>query len=115
MILGASGSDCAERRRRQHGHRQRYVTVDQQKYRCDDLKREDHHQVMRGVQGTHELSRDAPRRGQGNDLALSRETVMKLANSLPTQEPLRQTFLSAPMIREILGDDETPKSHAIEA
>jgi hypothetical protein len=48
-------------------------------------------------------------------LALSRQTVMKLANSLPTEEPLRQTFLSAPMIRKILGDGETPKSHAVEA
>src|SRR5258708_4664144 len=52
----------------QHGHRQRYVTVDQQKYRCDDLKCEDHPQIVRGVQGTHELSRDAPRRGQGNEV-----------------------------------------------
>jgi hypothetical protein len=30
-------------------------------------------------------------------LALSRETVMKLANSLPTEEPLRQTHLPAPV------------------
>src|SRR4029077_18228773 len=49
-------------------HRQRYVTVDQQKYRREELKGEDHPQVMRGVQGTHELSRDAPRRGQGNEV-----------------------------------------------
>ena len=39
-------------------------------------------------------------------LALSRETIMKLANSLPAEEPLRRTFLSAPMIRRILGDSE---------
>jgi predicted ATPase/DNA-binding winged helix-turn-helix (wHTH) protein len=38
-------------------------------------------------------------------LALSRETVMKLANSLPTEEPLRQTFLSAPVVRKILGNN----------
>jgi hypothetical protein len=38
-------------------------------------------------------------------LALSRETVMKLANSLPTEEPLRQTYLSAPVVREILGNN----------
>src|SRR5271157_3987528 len=38
-------------------------------------------------------------------LVLSRDTIMKLANSLPVEEPLRQTFLSAPMVREILGDD----------
>jgi hypothetical protein len=37
-------------------------------------------------------------------LALSRETIMKLTNSLPAEEPLRQTFLSAPMIRNILSD-----------
>jgi hypothetical protein len=39
-------------------------------------------------------------------LALSRETIMKLANSLPAEEPLRRIFLSAPMIRRILGDSE---------
>src|SRR5271169_5800639 len=50
----------------QHCHRQRYVTVDQQKYTCDDLKREDHPQVMRDIKGTHELSSNAPRRGKGN-------------------------------------------------
>jgi hypothetical protein len=48
-------------------------------------------------------------------LALSRETVVKLANSLSAGKPLRQTFLSAPMIRKILGDAETSKSYAIEA
>ena len=35
--------------------------------------------------------------------ALSCETIDKIANSLPPTEPLRQTFLSAPRIREILG------------
>jgi hypothetical protein len=43
-------------------------------------------------------------------LALSRETVMKLANSLPAEEPLRQTFLSAPMVRKIFAEGDTPKS-----
>jgi hypothetical protein len=38
-------------------------------------------------------------------LALSRETIMKLANSLPAEEPLRRIFLSAPVIRIILGDN----------
>jgi tetratricopeptide (TPR) repeat protein len=38
-------------------------------------------------------------------LGLSRETVMKLANSLPTEEPLRQTFLSAPVVRKILSNN----------
>jgi hypothetical protein len=43
-------------------------------------------------------------------LALGHETVMKLANSLPTEEPLRQTYLSAPVIRKILGNDvEKPR------
>jgi hypothetical protein len=28
---------------------------------------------------------------------------MKLANSLPAADPLRRTFLSAPVIRNILG------------
>jgi DNA-binding winged helix-turn-helix (wHTH) protein/tetratricopeptide (TPR) repeat protein len=35
--------------------------------------------------------------------ALSRDTIMKLANSLPATDPLRRTFLSAPAIRNILG------------
>jgi hypothetical protein len=47
-------------------------------------------------------------------LALSRETIMKLANSLPAGEPLRETFLSAPMIRNILSS-ETLRSFAKEA
>jgi len=37
---------------------------------------------------------------------LSCATIMKLANSLPTDEPLRQTFLSAPQIRKLL--DKVP-------
>jgi hypothetical protein len=38
-------------------------------------------------------------------LALSRETVMRLANSLPTEEPLREIYLSAPVICKILGNN----------
>jgi DNA-binding winged helix-turn-helix (wHTH) protein/tetratricopeptide (TPR) repeat protein len=34
----------------------------------------------------------------------SSATIMKLANSLPTDEPLRKTFLSAPLVRKILED-----------
>src|SRR6266702_347304 len=49
-------SKDVDNHRRQHCHRQRYVTVDQQKYTCDDLKGEDHPQVMRHIKGTHELS-----------------------------------------------------------
>jgi tetratricopeptide (TPR) repeat protein len=41
-------------------------------------------------------------------LALSRATIMKLANSMSAEEPLRQKFLSAPRIRKILGAGETP-------
>jgi DNA-binding winged helix-turn-helix (wHTH) protein/tetratricopeptide (TPR) repeat protein len=48
-------------------------------------------------------------------LALSRNTIMKLANSLPAEEPLRETFLSAPAIRKILDDRETPYLRAKEA
>ncbi len=48
-------------------------------------------------------------------LALSRETIMKLANSLPAAEPLRQIFLSAQMIRKILGAGKTPRVGAKEA
>jgi hypothetical protein len=46
--------------------------------------------------------------------ALSCETIMKLANSLHAEEPLRQIFLSSPMVRTILGDG-TAKSSAAEA
>jgi tetratricopeptide (TPR) repeat protein len=42
-------------------------------------------------------------------LSLSRETIMKLANSLPTEEPLRQTFLSSPRVERVLGDAKTEK------
>jgi tetratricopeptide (TPR) repeat protein len=38
-------------------------------------------------------------------LTLSRDTIMKLANSLPAEEPLRHIFLSAPVIHKILGDE----------
>jgi len=33
---------------------------------------------------------------------------MKLANSLPAEEPLQPVLLSAPIIRKILGDSATP-------
>jgi DNA-binding winged helix-turn-helix (wHTH) protein len=36
---------------------------------------------------------------------LSRTTIMQLANSLPEQEPLRQTFLSAPAVTRVLSQD----------
>ncbi len=37
-------------------------------------------------------------------LALSRETIMKLSNSLPSKEPLQKTFLANPVVRKVLGD-----------
>ena len=43
---------------------------------------------------------------------LSRETIMKLASSLPAEEPLRQTFLSAPMVLKVLREAETPRLRA---
>jgi DNA-binding winged helix-turn-helix (wHTH) protein len=35
---------------------------------------------------------------------LSRATILQLAHSLPVEEPLRATFLSAPAVRLVLGD-----------
>src|SRR5216684_422606 len=35
---------------------------------------------------------------------LSRATILKLADSLPAEEPLRRTFLSAPSVSRVLGD-----------
>lgn len=37
---------------------------------------------------------------------LSRTTIMRLANSLGPEEPLRTTFLSAPSVRKVLGNAE---------
>ena len=39
-------------------------------------------------------------------LELSRATILKLADSLPVEEPLRKTFLSAPSVRKVLGTGE---------
>jgi hypothetical protein len=44
----------------------------------------------------------------------SRATILQLADSLGSEEPLRQTFLSAPVIRKIVGG-ETPGLGAKEA
>jgi hypothetical protein len=38
-------------------------------------------------------------------MTLSRETAIKLANSLPAEGPLRRTYLSAPVVQKILGDN----------
>lgn len=45
-------------------------------------------------------------------VALSRKTIMKLANSLPAEEPLRQIFLSSPLVGKILAGSDTPESRA---
>jgi hypothetical protein len=39
---------------------------------------------------------------------LSRATILKLADSLAAEEPCRKTFLSAPSVRRVLGNAETP-------
>jgi tetratricopeptide (TPR) repeat protein len=41
---------------------------------------------------------------------LSRATILKLADSLAAEEPLRQTFLSAPSVRKVIGNAETPNT-----
>jgi tetratricopeptide (TPR) repeat protein len=41
-------------------------------------------------------------------LELSRATILRLANSL-VEEPLRRIFLSAPMVRKIVGDGENQR------
>ncbi len=38
---------------------------------------------------------------------LSRATILKLADSLAAEEPLRKTFLSAPSVRKVLGNADT--------
>ena len=43
---------------------------------------------------------------QAQHRRLSRSTILKLAHSLPAEEPLRTTFLSAPRVRVVLGDTE---------
>jgi hypothetical protein len=36
---------------------------------------------------------------------ISRLTILRLANSLPEQEPLRAIFLSAPAVAQVLNGD----------
>src|SRR5208282_3073581 len=38
---------------------------------------------------------------------LSRATILKLADSLPSEEPIRRIFLSAPSVRRVLGNGVT--------
>jgi tetratricopeptide (TPR) repeat protein len=44
---------------------------------------------------------------QAQHRSLSRSTILQLAQSLGTEEPLRITFLSAPSVRVVLGDTES--------
>jgi tetratricopeptide (TPR) repeat protein len=63
-----------------------------------------------------ELYRDSDdRESAERHLALSRDTIMKIANSLPAREPLRQIFLSAPPIRKILSDSGVARLRAKQA
>src|ERR1700722_16460208 len=48
-------NDDVDQHRREYGYRERYVPVDQQKRSADDLKREDHPQVVRNIKRAHEL------------------------------------------------------------
>ncbi|HKN16701.1 MAG TPA: AAA family ATPase [Candidatus Sulfotelmatobacter sp.] len=53
---------------------------------------------------TAELHQNSGNRKSAEDhLRLSRETLLKLANSLPSESPLRETFLSSTRIRKTLG------------
>jgi tetratricopeptide (TPR) repeat protein len=46
------------------------------------------------------------RKSAGDERRLSRETILRLANSLSPEHPLRETFLSATRIRKILGNQQ---------
>src|SRR5260370_2421966 len=59
-------SKNVDNHRRQQCHRQRYVAVEQQKHTCDDLKKEEHPQVMRDIKDTHELTSNPRWGGKGN-------------------------------------------------
>src|ERR1700733_2904011 len=59
----------------------------------------------------HATAAELYARSGDNDLVephreLSRATIMKLANSLGPEEPLRTTFLSAPSVRKVLENAE---------
>jgi hypothetical protein len=56
--------------------------------------------------GSARCRRDSAQR----HLALSRDTIMKLANSLAAEQRLRQTFLSAAVIRKSFGGRETTEA-----
>lgn len=43
---------------------------------------------------------------------LSCATILKLADSLPAEEPLRKIFLSEPSVRKVLGTLRLPMMHA---
>ena len=43
---------------------------------------------------------------------ISRATILKLANSLPADEPLRKAFLSAPLVRKVFDEGQIGKKIA---
>ena len=54
-----------------------------------------------------ELFKSMQNSGQADQhRALNRATILKLAESLPAEEPLRKIFLSALLVRKVLGNDE---------
>src|SRR6516165_5002331 len=70
---------------RQHGDGQWYITIGQQQHACDDLEPEDHPQVVRGVQGAHELPGNTSRRGKGDEIqkAVQAEDKKDHARQIP--------------------------------
>jgi hypothetical protein len=57
----------------------------------------------------HAVAAELHERTRDGELAeyhreLSRQTIRKLANSLNAEESLRETFLSNPLVRRVLGD-----------
>jgi tetratricopeptide (TPR) repeat protein len=68
----------------------------------------------------HATAADLYKRRNGGEVAehhrqISRTAILKLANSLPADGALKKTFLSAPLIRAILGESEISPSRALEA
>ena len=51
-----------------------------------------------------ELYRGSEKSKEAHHRELSRATILKLADSMPADEPLRKIFLSAPSVLKVLGD-----------
>ena len=77
---------------------------------CDTLRTELPLADWRVHAAAFELCRKSGHRDLAErHLALSRQRIIKLADSLPAEEPLQRIFLSAPLVRKTLGDSEPPK------